>query len=111
MDASTYLRFISSLVLVLGMIFAITWGLRRWGGKFMAARPVGGKAGRRLALVDALQLDPKRRLVLVRRDDREHLLLLGGESDVVVELNCPVPRFELPALPSERLPPTPETAP
>ena len=30
-------------------------------------------------------LDNKRRLVLVRRDEREHLLLLGGVTDVVVE--------------------------
>ena len=110
MDASTYLRFVSSLVLVLGLIFAITWGLRRWGGGFVVARPMGGK-GRRLALVEALQLDPKHRLVLVRRDDREHLLLLGGGGDVVVEANCPVPRFELPAPRSDRSPSTPEASP
>ena len=96
MEASTYLRFISSLVLVLGMIFAITWALRRWGGGLMMARPLGGKAGRRLALVESLQLDPKRRLVLVRRDDCEHLLLLGSEGDTVVETNCPAPRPERP---------------
>jgi flagellar protein FliO/FliZ len=30
-------------------------------------------------------VDAKRRLVLVRRDDREHLLLLGATQDVVVE--------------------------
>ena len=102
MDAATYLRFISSLVLVLGLIFAITWALRRWGGGFMVARPTGGGNGRRLALVEALQLDPKRRLVLIRRDDREHLLLLGGEGALVVETDCPAPRFELPAPRSER---------
>jgi flagellar protein FliO/FliZ len=32
---------------------------------------------RRLALVESLMLDPQRRLVLVRLDGREHLLLLG----------------------------------
>ncbi|MDO8605378.1 MAG: flagellar biosynthetic protein FliO [Phaeospirillum sp.] len=97
MEASTYLRFIFSLVLVLGMIFAAVWAVRRWGLGLMLPRPSGGKAGRRLALVEALQLDGKRRLVLIRRDDREHLLLLGGESDVVVEPDCVAPRFELPA--------------
>lgn len=96
MEASTYLRFVSSLVLVLGMIFAAVWALRRWGLGLMLPRPGGGKAGRRLALVEALQLDGKRRLVLIRRDDREHLLLLGSEGDVVVESNCIAPRFELP---------------
>lgn len=102
MEASTYLRFISSLVLVLGMIFAIMWALRRWGQGFLVARPTGGGKSRRLALVEGLSLDTKRRLVLVRRDDREHLLLLGAEGDVVVETNCVAPRFELPASLLER---------
>ena len=94
MDASTYLRFILSLVAVLGMIFAAMWALRRWGSGFLNARPVG--RSRRLALVESLPLDARHKLVLVRRDDREHLLLLGSDSDVVVESNCMAPRFELP---------------
>ncbi|TAN76269.1 MAG: hypothetical protein EPN20_02215 [Magnetospirillum sp.] len=106
MEASTYLRFVFSLVLVLGMIFAAMWAVRRWGLGLMMARPTAGK-GRRLALVESLSLDGKRRLVLVRRDDREHLLLLGADGDVVVEPNCIAPRFELPVLPSER-PVTPQ---
>lgn len=45
----------------------------------------GGKRHQRLAVVDARAVDSRRRLVLVRRDDREHLLLIGGPTDVVVE--------------------------
>lgn len=36
-------------------------------------------------MVEARAIDSRRRLVLVRRDDREHLLLIGGANDVVVE--------------------------
>jgi hypothetical protein len=43
------------------------------------------KAPPRLALVDALPIDSRRRLVLVRRDQFEHLILIGGETDLVVE--------------------------
>lgn len=47
---------------------------------------VGGRNRRaRLAVLDATAIDNQRRLVLVRRDDVEHLILIGGASDLVVE--------------------------
>ncbi len=95
MDMDGYLRFVSSLVVVLGLILAVAWALKRWGMGLMGARAQAGN-GRRLALMESLQLDPKHRLVLVRRDDRTHLLLLGPMGDLVVETDCPQPRFELP---------------
>src|SRR5450755_167694 len=39
----------------------------------------------RLGLVDAFSLDGQRQLVIVRRDNVEHLLMIGGPNDVVVE--------------------------
>ncbi len=39
----------------------------------------------RLAVLDAAAVDTRRRLVLVRRDDVEHLILIGGPTDVVIE--------------------------
>lgn len=45
----------------------------------------GGKSRHRLAVIDAAPVDARRRLVLVRRDGVEHLLLIGGAGDVVVE--------------------------
>src|SRR6185437_3103974 len=41
----------------------------------------------RLAVIDAANVDGRRRLVLIRRDNIEHLLMIGGPSDVVVEPN------------------------
>jgi len=60
------------LILILGAV------LRRFGQ--------GGtlRAGKRLAIVESLAIDPRRRLVLVRRDGEEHLLLLGPGGDLVV---------------------------
>lgn len=52
------------------------------GGTFV----VGGRNRKpRLAVMDATAIDNYRRLVLVRRDDVEHLILIGGSADVVVE--------------------------
>jgi hypothetical protein len=46
----------------------------------------GGKAREpRLMVLDAAAIDPKRRLVLIRRDDIEHLIMIGGPTDIVIE--------------------------
>ena len=48
--------------------------------------PGGGRARQpRLGLVDAFSLDGQRQLVLVRRDNIEHLVMIGGPNDVVIE--------------------------
>ena len=80
MDVAVYLRFVLALCLVLGLILGLMWLMRRFG-----PAALGGIEGgrRRLKVVEALQIDPKHRLVLVRRDDREHLLLVGGNTLVV----------------------------
>ncbi|MCB8838147.1 flagellar biosynthetic protein FliO [Aurantimonas sp. VKM B-3413] len=41
----------------------------------------------RLAVMDVARIDEKRRLVLVRRDEMEHLVMVGGQTDIVVESN------------------------
>jgi flagellar protein FliO/FliZ len=38
-------------------------------------------------VIDAAAVDGRRRLVLVRRDNIEHLLMIGGPTDIVVEPN------------------------
>jgi flagellar protein FliO/FliZ len=58
--------------------------------RFGAGRLGGGSArGRqpRLAVIDYASVDGRRRLILVRRDNVEHLLMIGGPTDVVVEPN------------------------
>ena len=83
MDAPEILRFAGALVLVLGLIALAGFVGRRLGlGGANVAR--GGRA-RRLSVIESIALDPKRRLVLVRRDQVEHLLLLGPSNDLVVE--------------------------
>lgn len=39
----------------------------------------------RLAVLDAAAVDTRRRLVLIRRDDVEHLVMIGGPTDIVIE--------------------------
>ena len=77
------LQFVIALVVVLLLIALFVWVLRRFSGVRMAK---GGRQRQpRLAIMDAAHVDNRRRLVLIRRDNVEHLLLIGGPSDVVVE--------------------------
>lgn len=48
---------------------------------------VRGRRGARLGISEYHEIDKDRRLVLVRRDGVEHLLLIGGAQDIVVETN------------------------
>ncbi|MDA1356114.1 MAG: flagellar biosynthetic protein FliO [Proteobacteria bacterium] len=85
MGFDTYLRFIMMLVLVIGMIAFIAWLVRRFGFLNRIAPGMGVKnASRRLAVIESCTVDAKRRLVLVRRDQAEHLILLTGTGSAVV---------------------------
>ena len=82
MGYDSYLRLIVALAIVLAMIGGAGWVVRRfgWGARFVA------RAGaRRLAIVEVLPIDGKRRLVLLRRDGLEHLVLLGAQGDLLIE--------------------------
>lgn len=87
MDWSDYLRFIVALAFVIGLIGVLAWAVRRSG--FVVRPTVAGGGVRRLAVVEVRPLDAKHKLVLVSRDDTEHLILLGGTSDRVIEQNIP----------------------
>jgi len=58
----------------------LRWLVRGFSSKRLAA-------ANRLAVVDAAAVDGSRRLVLIRRDNVEHLLMIGGRADIVVEPN------------------------
>ncbi|GLQ07338.1 FliO/MopB family protein [Sneathiella chinensis] len=95
MELLPYLKYIMGLIFVLGLIGLITVLARRFG---MTPRADTRKGERKRLGVMAVQaIDAKRRLVLVRRDDREHLLLLGPERDLVIETDIPVRKKEKPA--------------
>jgi hypothetical protein len=85
LNQNTPAKFILAFVIVLGLIALTAWLVRRFG----ANRIGGGARGRqpRLAVIDAASVDSRRRLVLIRRDNVEHLMMIGGPNDLVVEPN------------------------
>ena len=80
------LRFVFAFIVVMGLIGLFTWLARRFGATSLGATTARGRQPR-LAVIDAAAVDGRRRLLLIRRDNVEHLLMIGGPTDVVVETN------------------------
>ena len=67
------------LFIIVFLLYRLLFGRRlRAGGNGRTRQP-------RLGIVDAYDLDRQRQLVLVRRDNVEHLIMIGGPTDVVIE--------------------------
>lgn len=80
------LTFFLAFVAVLALIALAAWLVRRFAANRLGANTNRGRMPR-LAVIDAAAVDGRRRLVLVRRDNIEHLLMIGGPTDIVVEAN------------------------
>jgi flagellar biogenesis protein FliO len=80
------LTFLFAFIAVLALIGVAAWVVRRYANNRLGANTQRGRMPR-LAVIDAAAVDGRRRLVLVRRDNVEHLLMIGGPSDIVVEPN------------------------
>lgn len=107
MDWFDWARGVFALTATLALIVGFAALLRRFG--MIAPRPPG--VGRRLSVVESLMLDPRRRLVLVRLDDKDHLLLLSAAGDSTVAIvPALAPALSQPSAP-ELPTPEPEQAP
>ncbi len=89
MDLVTYFKAFLGLAFVLGLILGLSYLLKRLGFGDGLRGPLGRK--RRLATVEAVMLDGRHKAILVRRDDVEHLVLLGPNTSQVIETGIPVP--------------------
>jgi len=100
-EITAYFKFLLALVFVLCLIGLLAWAARRFGVLRGTVRAANGR--RRIEIVEIAPIDSKRRLLLVRRDRTEHLILLGATNDLVVETGI--------AAPPDPSPPAPQTGP
>jgi flagellar protein FliO/FliZ len=98
-SGNSVLTAIFALAAVIVAIVLVLWLLKVLA---RASGNVGRGRNRRLAVVDTLALDPKRQLLIVRRDNVEHLILTGGAQDLVIETGIAVD--ETPAAQPSRRP-------
>ncbi len=83
---SPVLRFFIAFLVVFALIGLTAWLIRRFGSGALGGQGARGRAPR-LAVIESGAVDGRRKLVLIRRDNIEHLIMIGGPTDIVVEAN------------------------
>lgn len=100
-SGNTILTSALALGVVIVLIVLGLWVLKFFMKAGVAMRP----QGRRVQVVEQVQVDAKRQLLVIRRDNVEHLVMTGGPQDVVIESG--IPAAERPALAGRRMPVAP----
>lgn len=83
MDPYTLMRTLGALGIVLGLLAGALWIVRRYNIGLPGRMMKGG--GNRLEVIERTTLDSRRSVALLRRDGREHLILLSPEGSVMLE--------------------------
>lgn len=87
-DGSFPLQFAIIFVVIFAVLAVLVLLIRRFTGRGLSFPNSASRQRQpRLGIVDVYELDRQRQLILLRRDNVEHLLLVGGPNDVVVERN------------------------
>lgn len=111
---------LAAIFVVVLVVLVISLAKRLFSGRI----GIGSSSAPRLAVVDAIGVDQRRKLVLLRRDGVEHLVLIGGPNDILVENNIgrappPLPQgtprrdpeIALPSAPAPAIPAAPRNTP
>ncbi len=82
MEFASLLNVIVAFGIVLALMLGLAWAARKLGLDRLQPK---ARAGAEISCLETLYLDPKRRLVIVKRGPRKHVLLLGPTSELLVE--------------------------
>lgn len=80
-DLIDFARYLGALMLVLALVGFAALAARRFG----LPGVMSANSTRRLAVVETLMLDSRHKLFILRRDDKEHVVLVGPEGSSVIE--------------------------
>jgi hypothetical protein len=85
LDLSTLMLGVAAILFVVALGALLVWAFKTFvTGSSIASSRLRAR-DRRLGLVETASVDGRRKLVLVRRDDVEHLIMIGGPVDILVE--------------------------
>jgi flagellar protein FliO/FliZ len=84
MDFDTLVLGVATLLFVIALVALLVWAFKTFFGKSSSSAFLRPRE-KRLGVVETAPVDSKRKLYLIRRDDVEHLVMIGGPVDVVVE--------------------------
>lgn len=87
MEYTIIIRALLALALVAGLIGLAGFLAKKFS---LQSRVLSKQGKKRLALEEILWLDAKTRVVLIRRDDKTHMLLLSPQGATIIESDIPV---------------------
>jgi flagellar protein FliO/FliZ len=86
MDTVDPARFIFASFFVLGLLGLLAIGLKHYGQKSFGKKIFTvSKTKGRVTIVETQYIDHKSKLILIKRDDVEHLLLVGDGKATIIE--------------------------
>lgn len=84
-DLNELIIYVAALLFIVALIAIGAWALKWFsGGRSGGVSFLRGRE-RRLGVIEAVSMDARRKLVLIKRDDVEHLIMIGGPIDLVIE--------------------------
>ena len=84
MDSQMIVKFLVAFIFVISLMFVISYIAKKMG---LSNNVTMNNVKKRLAVTSFMAVDHKHRLYLVKRDDVEHLILIGPNNQTVVERN------------------------
>lgn len=97
MTTDLYMQSLLALGGVLVLMLGLLWVVKRI---IPGGTAIGGKQ-RRLKIVESLPVDHRHRLLLIRCDAREHLIMVGHQADLLIEKDIPAVKNALPSVAKE----------
>src|SRR5580704_11258170 len=94
-------RYVVAFAAIIALMAGAFYLLRRFGAGGLVSGAVRGRQPR-LAVIESASVDQRRSLLLIRRDNVEHLIMVGGPTDVVIEPNIV---RAIPTAPAREAPP------
>lgn len=108
MEITEVFRFIAALMFIIGLIGLCAYVAKRLGLANGGWHPTA--APKRLAIVEVKAIDAKHRLLLIRRDGKEHLILMG-EQNLLIEAGIDAPEPVISETPAANAAPMPVVLP
>ena len=91
MDMDQYLKLAASLLVVLALMGLLAYGLKRLN---IAQSGMHGK-GNRLKIMEQRMIDSRHKVAIIRCDDKDHLVILGQNSNTVIKTDMDIPSEEV----------------
>lgn len=108
MEITEIFRFVAALMFIIGLIGLCAYVAKRLGLANGGWHPTS--APKRLAIVEVKAIDAKHRLLLIRRDGKEHLILMG-EQNLLIEAGIDAPEPVISETPAAVVAPLPVVLP